>query len=62
MLKTKINLHLKTAAKALWIKRDFFVEDGDYDIVLDCLIKLSEFSREECIAALDEYLNEEVYN
>jgi len=59
---TSVNLYLKTAAKSLWAKRDFFVEDGNYDIVLECLVKLSGEKEQDCVAALDEFLSEDIYN
>ena len=47
--------------------RDNFVTDGDYNVVLECLIQISDaesettlYSKKDCIAALDEAYEEVV--
>ena len=55
-------LFLKKAVHLLWTIRDAFIEDGDQDVVVESLAALTEVSKQDCIAALDEYLSEEVYN
>ena len=45
----------------LWSIRDAFIEDGDQNVVLESLVKLTEVPEQDCIAALDEYLNDEVF-
>ena len=58
---------LKNASKSLWKMRDNFVTDGDYNVVLECLIQISDaesettlYSKKDCIAALDEAYEEVV--
>ena len=55
-------LFLRKAVRMLWTIRDSFIEDGNYEVVLKCLVQLTEVSEKICTSALDEYLKEEVYN
>ena len=55
-------LFLRKAVRMLWSIRDAFIEDGDQNVVLESLVKLTEVPEQDCIAALDEYLNDEVFN
>ena len=67
MKKGLFHVLLKDAAKNLWKMRDNFVEDGDYNVVLECLMIISDvesedtlYSKKDCIAALDEAYEEVV--
>ena len=67
MRTVSVSQYLKTAARSLWKQREFFVEDGNYDVVLQCLMLIcdsdgfdSEYTKEYCILALDEVYSEEV--